>query len=218
VYLDLEGAKGELAAYPLPAYFLDFETISFAVPIWAGTRPYQQIPFQFSVHRLAADGSLDHSEFLDISGSDPSGILAERLLEACGTSGPVFAYNAAFESTRIADLGSRFQHLQGELAALRSRLVDLLPVVARRFYHPSQQGSWSLKQVLPALVPALSYAALDGVADGQMAQDAFLEAIAEKTTTERRNELRNQLLAYCKLDTLATVRIWEALNRDEKSS
>ena len=105
-FFDHAGAAAELAQYNLPAYFLDFETISFAVPIWKGTRPYRQIPFQFSCHALLPTGELNHSEFLDLSGDDPSVPFAEALIDACGQLGPVFVYYAGFEAIRRMELVS----------------------------------------------------------------------------------------------------------------
>ncbi|MDE2253046.1 MAG: DUF2779 domain-containing protein [Betaproteobacteria bacterium] len=209
VHFDAEGAKADLAAHELPAYFLDFETIQFGVPIWAGTRPYQQIPFQYSVHRLDARGHLEHGEFLDLSGRDPSRAFAEQLIADCGDAGPVFVYNAAFEKSRMAELAGRFTDLKEGLEAIIARVIDLLPIARNRYYHPSQKGSWSIKAVLPAVVPELSYEALDGVRNGGDAQEAFLEAIHPQTSAEQRETLRTQLLAYCALDTYAMVRLWQ---------
>lgn len=110
------------------------------------------------------------------------------------------------------DLARRFPDLAGPLEALAARLVDLLPVAQRHFYHPSQHGSWSIKQVLPAMAPELDYGALDGVKDGNAAMDAYREAIAPQTTAGRRAEIRQQLLRYCALDTYALVRVWQQLS------
>jgi hypothetical protein len=207
-YFDAPGAKSDLAGHVLPGLFLDFETISFAVPIWAGTRPFQQITFQFSVHRLEPSGTASHRAFLDLTGEDPSRRLAEDLVATCGVHEPVFVYNAGFEGGRLAELAGRYTDLAPGLLAIKRRLVDLWPIAVRRYYHPKQQGSWSIKKLLPALVPALRYEALDGVADGGAAQGAYMEAIQSGTSGERRSELRAQLLAYCKLDTWAMVEIW----------
>jgi hypothetical protein len=208
-FFDADGARVDLAPHALPALFLDFETIAFAAPVWAGTRPFQQIPFQFSVHRVDDAGVLTQEEFLDLSGNDPSRGFAERLVACCGTSEPVFVYNAGFEGARIMELAVRFADLGQPLHAIHRRLVDLWPIAVRRFYHPRQRGSWSIKQVLPAVAPELRHDALDGVIDGAMAQDAFLESMQPGTTAERREALRRQLLAYCRLDTLAMVKIWQ---------
>ena len=207
-YFDAEGAAGDLAPYPLPAYFLDFETTQFAVPIWAGTRPYQQIPFQFSVHALDADAVLSADGFLDVSGADPSRGFAEALIRACAREWPVFVYNAAFEKCRIAELAATFSDLAEPLLAINARVVDLLPVAQQRYYHPRQQGSWSIKAVLPAIAPDLSYEALDGVKDGGAAMTAYQEAIHAQTAPQRREQIRQQLVKYCALDTYAMVRLW----------
>lgn len=210
-WFDAEGARADLAPHRLPAMFLDFETAGFAVPRWAGTRPYQSIPFQFSVHRMGRDGSLEAGGFLDTSGREPSAAFAAALVDACSGSGPVFVYNRAFEARQIAALEARFAPLAGRLAAIRERLVDLHPIAQARWYHPAQQGSWSIKALLPTLAPELDHAALDGVQDGRAAQHAYAEAIDPATPAARREALAHQLREYCALDTLALVRVWEVL-------
>lgn len=212
VYFDAPAAAAALAGQTLPAYFLDFESIQFAVPRWVGTRPYQQIVFQFSLHRLNADGKLDAAAFLDLSGDDPSSALADALVNACGEIGPVYVYNAGFEGARISELAERFPAQAAALRAIRQRLVDLLPITRAHYYHPSQHGSWSIKSVLPAIAPDLSYAALDGVQNGGLAMEAYLEAVHPDTSDQRQQEIRQQLLAYCGLDTLAMVRLWQFLS------
>lgn len=147
VYFDEEGAAAALAPHHFPAYFLDFETIQFPVPIWKGTRPYQQITFQFSLHVLSADGHLTHTDFLDLSGNDPSEAFAQTLVNVCGQHGAVFVYNAGFEKARIRELAERYPDLSKSLLAINERVVDLLPIARERYYHPSQQGSWSIKKV-----------------------------------------------------------------------
>lgn len=211
-YFDQRATAKALAAHKLPAYFLDFETIQFAVPIWKGTRPYQQIPFQFSVHCLSDTGKLDQQAFLDLSGNDPSKAFAEALIAACGERGPIFVYNAGFETARIRELSERFPVMAESLLALNERVVDLLPLARNHYYHPGQQGSWSIKAVLPALCPDLNYGDLEGVQDGGMAMSAFLEALAPQTSQERKLEIERQLLEYCKLDTLALVRLWSVFS------
>lgn len=216
VYFDAKGAAAALANQGLPAYFLDFETIQFAVPIWKGTRPYQKITFQFSLHRIGRNGELKHSEFLDISGQNPAPAFAQALIDLCGKQGPVYVYNAGFEKSCISDLAKMYPHLSPALLAINERVVDLLPIARDYFYHPSQQGSWSIKKVLPAVVPELRYDQLDGVQDGGMAMDAFLEALHPDTQPERKRQIENQLLEYCKLDTYAMVRLWEVFAGKKK--
>ena len=208
-YFDKASAAADLAKHKLPACFLDFETVQFAVPIWKGTRPYQHIPFQFSMHRLGRTGKLEHQSFLDLSGNDPSKAFAASLIAACGERGPVFVYNAVFEKTCIGQLAARFPQLKRSLLAINERVVDLLPVARERYYHPSQHGSWSIKKVLPAVAPDLSYDALEGVQNGGMTMKTFREALSPATTQARKDEIKRQLLAYCALDTYAMVRLWK---------
>ena len=209
VFFDAVGAASDLAPHGFPAYFLDFESIQFAIPIWKGTRPYQQITFQFSLHTLAESGELSHTAFLDLSGDDPSERFAKALIAGCGQNGPVFVYNAAFEMARIRELAERFSDLAEPLRAINQRVVDLLPIARKRYYHHSQQGSWSIKAVLPAAVPELSYDDLEGVQNGGAAMEVFVEAIQPGTSAKRKGEIEQQLLAYCRLDTFAMVRLWQ---------
>ncbi len=219
-YFNAKGAATALKPHKLPAYFLDFETINPAVPLWAGTRPYQQIAFQFSCHRQSRTGALEHREYLHTSADDPSASFVASLLAACDAAtsvAPIFVYNQGFESARIKELASRFPRQRKALLSLVDRLVDLLPIVQAHYYHPSQKGSWSIKCVLPALVPDLSYDALDEVQDGGAAQQAFLEIINTETSAQRKAQRAAQLRQYCKLDTLAMVRVREALlSKDNK--
>jgi hypothetical protein len=208
-FIDRVDAARALAPFEPPLRFLDFETIHFAVPIWAGTRPYQQLPFQFSLHALQPDGSLQHREFLDASGNDPSAAFVDALVNGCGTKGAVFVYNAAFEKGRMKELAGRLPKYKVKLASISARVVDLLPIAEVHYYHPSQQGSWSIKKLLPAVVPSLRYDALDGVQDGGATMTAYLEAIDGDTPAERKAEIERQLLAYCGLDTYAMVKLWQ---------
>jgi hypothetical protein len=215
-YFDATQAAADLAAHKLPAYFIDFETTQFAVPIWKGTRPYQQLSIQWSVHRLSRTGKLEHRDFLDLSGKDPSKAFADSLIAACGERGPVFVYSEGFEKSRIKELAERFPRLRPALLSINERVVDLLKVAKQHYYHPGQQGSWSIKKVLPAVAPDLSYDALNGVQDGTMAMDAFREAISPDTTKARKAQIEQQLLDYCRLDTYAMVRLWQVFaSRDD---
>ena len=131
------------------------------------------------------------------------------MLNDCGTHGPIHVYSAPFENTRIKELAETFPQYASKLHALLPRIVDLLPIARNHYYHPSQRGSWSIKGVLPAICPELSYGDLGDVQHGLGAVDAYKEAIDPATTAERKETLRNQLLKYCELDTLATVKIWQ---------
>ncbi len=216
-FFDAEGARADLAQYSLPAYFLDFETIQFAIPIWEGTRPYEQIPFQFSCHVMDAQQRMTHEEFLLSDGSNPIRSFAKALVTSCGTDGSIYVYNKGFEGGRINDLSKHTKddsQLSASLLNIKNRLVDLMPIAQARFYHPSQQGSWSIKKVLPAIFPndpKMDYKKLEGVQDGEAAQQAFLSLIGKGGTLESADVIRRQLLKYCRLDTFAMVNIWMVL-------
>ena len=161
------------------------------------------------MHRLTRTGKLEHQSFINLTGDDPSKAFAESLIDACGERGPVFVYNAGFETTRFRELVDRFPRLKRSLLAINERVVDLLKIAEQRYYNPSQQGSWSLKKVSPAVAPELRHDALEGVQDGGMAMIAFLEAISSDTTADRKAQIEQQLLDYCGLDTFALVRLWQ---------
>ena len=201
-------AAAIMKGWGYPRYYLDFETIFPAVPVFAGTRPFQQVPFQWSCHIEKADGSMTHKEFLAEGKGDPRREFMETLLEAVGASGPIVVYNAGFENTRLAELAREFPERAAAISAVISRVVDLLPVTRNHYYHPSMRGSWSIKAVLPTIAPDLDYSDLS-VSDGGMAGAAFLEVIRENTAEERRKDLREGLLKYCERDTLAMVRVAE---------
>jgi hypothetical protein len=212
-YLDQVGMDEAIRAWDWPRYYLDFETINFAIPRWLGFRPFQSVPFQYSCHRQEQDGTLDHSEFLDLSGQDPSRACAEALLAQLGNLGAIITYNAPTERGAIRALASQFADLSDRLNAIAERIVDLLPLVKAHYYHPDMLGSYSIKAVLPARLPDLphlSYAALDGVKDGLAAQSAYAEAIAPDCLPQVRERLRAELLQYCALDTLAMVALTQS--------
>jgi len=207
---ELRALARELA---FPRYYLDFETVSSAVPIFAGTRPFEALPFQWSCHIETSRGRLEHAEFLDLSPEPPMRRLAERLLETLGTAGPIVVYTP-YERRVIGELAERFGELAAALGALAERIVDLHPPTRRHYYHPAMQGSWSLKAVLPTVAPDLSYASLGEVRDGFAAQTAYFEAVEARTPDARRAELRRALLEYCRQDTLALARLVEFFGRD----
>lgn len=209
----LPGAGEVLEALTYPRYYLDFECIQFAIPIWEGTRPYAQLPFQWSCHIEGDPGMLAHEAFLDTSGRDPRRAFAESLLGVCGEAGPIIVYHQAFEKRIIAELAETFADLRGRLLALNDRVFDLLPVVRQHYYHPEMKGSWSIKSVLPRLVPELCYADLGAVREGTQAQAAYLELIGGGPDAAHRERLRRDLLDYCELDTLAMVKIVERICR-----
>lgn len=207
--LDASGRE-KLRGLGYPRYYMDFESLAPAVPIWASTRPFQQIVFQWSCHIQKRDGSLTHKEFLSKTSADPRRGFIESLLKALGKSGPIFVYNASFENSCLRALAEIFPDLAPNTQRVVDRVVDLLPIARDCYYHPDMLGSWSIKAVLPTIAPSLSYSNLE-VSDGGMAQDAF--AVMLKTNTPNaRDKLANALLAYCKQDTYAMVLLAEVLS------
>lgn len=200
---DPEGARAATLDWSYPCTWLDFETIAFAIPRWVGTRPREQVPFQFSAHVEQLDGSVEHRDFLSLDGLDPRLACARALLALVPEQGAVIAYNAAFERSCIWRLAAAFPALSERLLSITARLVDLLPVARRNWYHRDQRGSWSLKSILPT-VCSTDYADLT-VGDGYAAQRAYLEAINPSTARERHNELAEALRSYCARDTEAMM-------------
>jgi hypothetical protein len=207
----LAGAKEALAELVYPRFYLDFECIQFAIPIWEGTKPFSQNPFQWSCHIEHENGELTHHEFLDTSGNNPRRAFAESLLEVCGDNGPIIVYNASFEKRIIRETAAEIPELADRLLALSERVFDLLPVVKQHYYHPMMKGSWSIKAVLPALVPELKYSDLGAVQDGTQAQSVYFALINGETTESEKATSRQDLLDYCRLDTLAMVKIVAAI-------
>jgi hypothetical protein len=211
------GAKHILTQLVYPRYYLDFECIQFAIPIWEGTRPFDQLPFQFSCHTESTPNMLTHQAFLDTTGEDPRRAFAEALISACGETGPIIVYYQAFEKSVINALIKLFPDLTESLLAIHARIFDLLPVLKQHYYHPEMKGSWSIKKVLPCLVPELSYAALGSVQDGIQAQAVYLEIINGNWDEMEQESRRSELLNYCQLDTFAMVKIVEKICSSKQS-
>ena len=213
-YIDRKEISFFIKTLRYPLYFLDFETFQEAIPSYDGQRPYMQIPFQYSLHILETkDGNLRHREFLAEEGTDPRKELAQRLCADIPKNVCVLAYNMGFEKGRIRELAELSGDLSAHLMKIHDNVKDLmLPFQKRAFYSREMGGSYSIKQVLPALCPddaELDYHALDLVHDGGEAMTAYTE-LPGKTPEERRR-IRAALRAYCRLDTLAMVRILKKL-------
>ena len=152
------------------------------------------------------DGSLRHTGFLDLSGHSPLARFVDSLIEAIGEHGPVLVWNRSFEATRIRELATMFPHRAEALLAIIERIVDLLPIYREHYYHRDMLGSWSIKAVLPTVAPDLDYGDLE-VGDGAAAQDAYITACSADTDDITRQQIRENLLAYCERDTFAMVRL-----------
>ena len=195
-----------------PLYFLDFETMATAVPVFDNTRPYQQFVFQYSLHvQEKLGGELKHYEYLaQADGTDPRTGFIDQIIKDCGTSGDVVVYNAGFEKGKLNDLTEVFPQHEKQVRAIIDRIVDLMTPFRKRWYYlPEMRGSYSIKKVLPALVPELSYSDLE-ISEGGTASNAFTEMVMG-TFDGDIQKTRKDLLEYCKLDTYAMVRILEKL-------
>jgi predicted RecB family nuclease len=201
-----------LTALGPPASYLDFETFSPAIPLYVGTRPYQRIPFQWSLHHDDGAGGLDHLEFLAAGETDPRRDFAETLIEAINRmTGPIVVYSP-FEASVLRDLAGFFPDLSARLLGVIDRMVDLLPIIRRHVTHPEFLGSNSIKVVAPALVPGFSYGDLDGVADGNDASAAFYRLATDRSLPDQdRAHSRQALLTYCGRDTLALMYVHRRL-------
>ena len=205
------GLGNALATIVGPVAFLDFETIAPAIPVWNGCGPYDAVPVQFSCHVTGMRGPVHHA-WLAEGPADPREAIAIALLAACEGATTIVAYNAPFEKKCISELAIALPALAAALTSLNSRFVDLLPIVRDHVYHPEFGGSFSIKAVLPALVPGLGYDDLE-IADGMAASAALEEfllrsdGVPEAETAAQ----RAKLLAYCERDTFAMVRLYEQL-------
>jgi predicted RecB family nuclease len=202
--------SAELAKLEYPLRFVDFETINPCVPRCAGMRPYDHLPFQWSVHVQRQPGAEpEHHEFLATDASDPRREFISSLCHALGESGSIVVYSS-FESQRLSDLASWFPEFANRIGAIQARLFDLLPVVREHTYHPAYAGSYSIKSVLPALVPEMTYEGMQ-VANGQDAGLAWGLLIRGTVDAVERGKIEKALLDYCGQDTLAMVRLLEML-------
>jgi predicted RecB family nuclease len=208
---NVPGIKSELSKLQYPLHFFDFETDNAAVPRFDGCNPYVQYPFQYSLHVLGKDGTIDHQEYLHADQSDPRRIIAERMITDLGTSGHIIVYNAGFERQVIMFLAKWYPDLATVLNALLARFWDQFPVVKSNIFHPDFLGSYSIKSVLPVLIPDLNYDQLDEVHDGTEAGAAWNIAIHELDEAKKNKTFEN-LKAYCRLDTMAMVRIHQYLS------
>ena len=203
---------GHLASLRKPVRYLDFETFAPAIPRFAGTRPYDPIPFLFSVHVARDGGSLEQMDYLHEGSDDPRPRLAERLLDALGRTGTICTYSS-YERRVLSALAAALPERAAALRALEARLFDLLPVVRNNYYHPAFRGSFSIKSVLPALVPESGYDDLS-IADGQTAAIRYVAAL-NSTDSAARQRTFEELRAYCARDTLAMVELRGALAKHE---
>lgn len=213
--IDHESIKEFVKQVSYPLYFLDFETVQSAVPLFQGTKPFGPIPFQYSLHYIEYEGGpLYHKEFLDLGDHDPRRTCAERLCEDIPMNVCTTAYNKTFECARLEELAALFPDLSDHLLNISEHIVDLQePFFEGMYFVPKTGGTCGLKVVLPALYPddpTLDYRNLEGdVHNGLDATSMYL--LCRNMSAEKRERARQSLLRYCELDTYALVKIWEKL-------
>lgn len=198
-----------------PLYFLDYETFSGVIPPFDGIRPYQQVPFQYSVHILESpEAELTHKEFLHTENSHPGLPLLKSLRENIGEKGSVLVWYEKFEKGRNKELGEMFPEYREFMQSINNRVIDLMvPFSEGWFVDKDFYGSASIKKVLPVLVSELSYKELN-IQEGASAQRIWMETVLEGKNTEMKDKIMNDLIEYCKLDTLAMVQLYKVLQAE----
>lgn len=209
--IDRDAVREFLDTIRYPLCFLDFETFMAAIPFYNNTRPYQQVPFQYSLHYLPREGArLEHYEFLAEPNVDPREELIKQLISEIPDNACVLAYNAQFEKDRLKELAEAFPKYRTEIEAVIENTVDLaIPFRRKDVYHWEMGGSYSQKVILPTLVPDLGYKDLE-VTGGGMAMQAYFEMCGAQSRADL-EKIRHDLFEYCKRDTLGMVKILERL-------
>jgi hypothetical protein len=212
-YINKPKIKSFINDLKYPLYFLDYETINPAIPVLKGTRPYQQLVFQYSLHiKTSADSEVIHKEYLADSKSDPRIEIVKNLISDCGQDGDIIVYNIGFERSKTNDLLELFPDYSSELEGIVNRLKDLMiPFKKKWYYIPEMKGKYSIKNVLPALIPDMSYDDLN-IKEGGTASNTF-ESMQQGTFDGKEKETRRHLLEYCERDTYSMVKILEKLQQ-----
>jgi len=207
-----EYIKAFLEDLTYPLYFLDYETMKGLIPYFDGHRPYQQVPFQYSLHIIQElGGDVEHREFLHRENSDPSRSLVEKLIYDVGKEGTILVWYEQFEKSRNSELGEMYPEYIQDMESINDRVVDLIIPFKKKWYDdPRFEGSASIKHVLPVLCPDLSYKSL-GIQEGGSAQRLWMEAVLDDKRSDQKETILSDLIEYCKLDTLAMVEIFKKL-------
>jgi len=210
--IDREAIKEVLAELVFPIYFFDYEGYSSAIPRFDGFGAYEQVPFQYSLHILHEDGTLDHKEFLI---TEPQGDLTlplvERMRQDIGDVGSMIAWYKSYESQRNSKLAELHPEYAVFLEDLNERMFDLMTIFSTNLYVDAAfKGSSSIKRVLPVVVPELTYKVL-GIQKGDQAVERWEKMINPKTSQKEKDQIKSDLLEYCKMDTFAMVEIYRFL-------
>jgi len=202
--------RARLQSVKYPVHHLDFETFMPAIPAFAHTRPYRPIPFQWSNHIEYPDGTIVHHHYLCTDGRDPREEVALSLLESVGEAGTICVYSE-YERFLLFALGDFLPHCKPALSKVVRRLWDLLSVIQQHYYHPDFHGSYSIKTVLPALVPSLAYDDL-AIQNGAVAAVMYQKMVFQESDLMERAHIAQALHEYCGRDTWAMVELRRVLN------
>ena len=212
--IQLDKIKEFLDTFEFPLYFFDYETLGSLVPYFDGLKPYQQLPFQYSLHILdSPDSELRHEEFLQQDSGNPAKPLTEELISHIGDHGTIITWNMGFEKNCNSLIGTLLPEHAKFYENVNNRIVDLMTPFSKNWYtHCDFCGSASIKNVLPVLVPELSHKLLD-ISDGSTAQRLWMEAVLDGKRPDEKEKILSDLLEYCCLDTLAMVKIYDYLKK-----
>lgn len=211
--VDHEAIRTELDKLQFPLYFLDYESFNPAIPRFTGYKPYQHIPFQYSLHRLdTIDAEPIHTEFFYAGQDDPAPLLASKLKKEIGNVGSVIVWNRTFEESHInKHLAERLPEYAEFLNGVNSRIFDLMTIFSKQLHiHSDFHGSASIKKVLPVICPEHSYKELE-IGNGSEAMNTWNRMVTEDISVSEKRELEQSMLEYCKLDTMAMYAIWKHL-------
>ena len=211
--VDKQSIKELCSDLEFPLYFLDYETVSTAIPLYSGTSPFQQLPFQYSLHvKRSADSELEHFEYLAVDNQNaPMFELLVSMRENLGNTGSVIVWNKSFETGRNTEMAKQYPEYADYLTGINNRVFDLMDVFSKQHYvHHDFKGSSSIKYVLPVLVPEFSYKELD-IQNGLSASIRWYEAVTGSVSNDDAQQIYQSLITYCCLDTLAMVKIYDYL-------
>jgi len=211
-HIDRKAIQGEFQHFVFPLYFLDYETCIIAIPRFNGYHPQQQVVFQYSLHKMESlKGNIIHTEHLGFTKDDPSISLLQQLREDVGNTGTIFVWSKSFEMTRHKELSIIHSGYADFLNNLNERIYDLADFVKNGMYlHPDFKGSWSIKNVLPVMIPELSYEDME-IGAGDQAMIAWWKMVTGNMHTYEIEKTKCDLLKYCELDTFAMVKIWKKI-------
>lgn len=202
----------DLKIYKPPVYYFDFETLACAIPTILGTKPFDTLPFQWSLHHLDIDGTVKHWEFLATENIDYRREAIESFINIVkGNDNKIVVYSQSFEKSVLKQMGIVYPEFSDDIEEIILRIVDLKVFIENNYYHPDFQGSYSLKKVLPAVLPNEKKYSEGAVSDGEQAQEIFYNLLFEENNDNNKKEIISSLLEYCKKDTESLMLIYNHL-------